>query len=210
MGFKICLEASPCNKLNKIIKEFERDRVDYEVCREPMYNWSYRNDLIKLWSNIITMNPNQGHSFYFLINSIFNKYNNNLQCTSVQNNVKKKVLVFERSLFTDFYVVARFLYCRKQLNISELKLIEQIFKYFNAKIPLVNLFIRIRHHPKEQEYIKGVAISNEILSFYDSILDEVFSGKNNYILIDWKDESPEEITDKIKKIIKSRSKNFYR
>ena len=213
MIFKVCLEASPCNKLNKVLKELEKDKVNYEVCREPMYNWSHRNDLIKLWSNVITMGPSQGHSFYFLVNSIFNKYNNNLYYADLQSRIKKKTVVFERSLYTDFYVVAMFLYSRNQLNYNELKLIEQIFKYFISKIPLVNLFIRVRvkHCLDEQKYIKGVPVTPEILSSYDEILDEVFSGKDNYISLDWEDnQTPEELTDKIKLIIKSRSKNFYR
>ena len=206
MFFKICIESPPCSGLNKILKLLEKN--NNEICREPMYNWYWKNYIIETWKKVVLpsqspLNP----CFYFIVNSIFNKFSNSFQYTS-QSRIRKKIIIFERSLYSDFFVLTKLFYMRKVINHQELKLIEQLFKYFISKIPLVNIFIRVvvvkkQNQDPPQNFIKGVKIPLEIINEYNSLLDDMFqSDKDKFVTVKWNDgETIQDVVEKINNII---------
>lgn len=207
----VAIESDPGSNVGSyFISNLSGDK-NIKYHREPLYNWKYYPLLEKFWKEITQENIQNNSIFIVLIKSIFDKYNRIVNVSNSNNNFyRKKVDIFERSIFSDFYVFVNSLRTYKKLNDIEYEIIKSLFRYFESKTSIMNYFFYIKTVPSDR-IIQGSRVSSEFIKLYqNNVLNFFEMGNKNCKVYNWDgtEEQMQKIINSIKNIIESNYKKF--
>ena len=215
MTMTIAIESDPgSNITSQFLKFLDGDR-NIRYHREPLYNWKYYSLLEDFWKDITSEEINTTSStFLVLVKSIFDKYNRiiSISNSTIENSRfnKRKANIFERSIFTDFYVLTNTLRSLKKISDIEYDIIKSLYKHFETRTSVMNYSFYIKT-PAIERTIQNSKVSPEFIKEYQKHMENYFqSGNQNVKIFDWDgtEEGMEKIANNIKNIIDKNYKKF--